>query len=189
MGELTATLQKLNDLTARLERLESRSPFQNGMFLFSPFSPAELDDPLYHANGDLISVDSEPGQKLLALPQAYKTRWKIVVSNGKINVPNLYASDGRGYFFRASGTPGTIQADIIRNIKGTDAKHTNRFTDIAYSGPYGTETIVGTTVFAGSVQAAGVRLERSDFDASRCVATGNENRPINVGLTPAVILI
>ncbi|MDE9455905.1 phage tail protein, partial [Xenorhabdus bovienii] len=52
----------------------------------------------YVMTGEKFSVDSPPGIALRSLPVSYKSAWRIVETDGYINVPNYFTWDGRGYF-------------------------------------------------------------------------------------------
>jgi hypothetical protein len=173
------------------DRLAKLSFLRSGMIFFMPFSPDELPDFLYHANGDYTSVTSEPGKALVALPQSYKTFWNIVVNatNDTIPLPDCYAPDGRGYFPRASNTPGTTQGDAIRNIQGILETIVAKQHIDNHTGPFYTaETFYANNRYQSIVDNAWDRI-KPGIDASLCVPTANENRPISLGLTPAVLLI
>ena len=83
-----------------------------------PFPADALPKGWYHANGDQYEDTTPQGRALSALPDALKQAFRIVLTGTKINLPNFYHTDGRGYFLRASKTLGTIQDDAIRNIVG-----------------------------------------------------------------------
>jgi hypothetical protein len=180
-------LQKVNALAAELARMKAY--FRPGLVVLFPFRPDDLPDYFYHANGDLCLLSSPQGQALNALPQEYKDDYKIVANaaNGTINLANWYATDGRGYFPRASATPGAVQQDMIRNIEGVFKGYVGRTTATACTGAlYGSSPNAGQTL-SGKLDGTSV-LEFPSLNASLAVPTGPENRPINMGVTPAMFL-
>lgn len=165
-----------------------------------PFRHDELPFGWYFQNGDNYLLSSAQGQALNSLSANYKIDHRITIKtiNGLqyINVPTAFAPDGRGYFMRAvNGTTrqvGSIEGDAIRNIKGA-----------LQDGPgqafIGHENVTnGRTDGAISIHHSGdewlqngsrhLRWAFFNFDASRVVPTANENRPINIGLTPTIYL-
>jgi hypothetical protein len=164
-----------------------RYPYLGAMEL-SPFRPDALRPFWYHMNGDLTDKASPQGMALLSLPQDFRDDWGIVASGNYVPLPDWYAQDGRAYFPRAGAVPGVIQQDMIRNIAGLNANQSNHDLSISHTGPFGTGTIVTTNSFGATYASSNIRLERPDFDASRCVPTGPENRPVNRSLTPAIFL-
>lgn len=152
-----------------------------------PFSPTALKDGWYHANGDKYSTSSPQGKALLSLSEEYRTAFKITARDEQINLPNLYHSDGRGFFFRASKTVGAIQEDAIRNLTGTAQFNGQEAAQVQSSGVFNTETAGHRrpNLFANDYDRDVARLS---FDASRVVPTAEENRPLNIGMTPAIYL-
>ena len=170
-----------------------------------PFRPSELPPGWYFRNGDNYLLDSQQGRALDSLSANYKEDYKITIKviNGKqyINVPSAFAPDGRGYFERAAnGTTravGSIEDDAIRNIKGSlplgNFKALLGHAKITTGDKNGAIAIqsAGDDYLASSASSANSRSLSwmfFDFDASRVVPTDNENRPINIGLTPAIYL-
>ena len=159
-----------------------------------PFRANELPFGWYFRNGDNYLLNSPQGQVLNQLSDNYKRDHQITIKNinGQqyINVPSAFAHDGRGYFERAiDGTTrqvGTIEGDAIRNIYGA-------FYPISET--FGAEgDAIGVfqkaECFSNHTPASTDRGQADGvvFDASRIVPTANENRPINIGLTPAIYL-
>jgi len=160
-----------------------------------PFRASELPPGWYVRNGDNYPLGSPQGVVLNSLSDNYKRDYQITIKtiSGQkyINVPTAFASDGRGLFERpVDGTTrqvGTVQNDAIRDIWGHFdtgvVPHHDEYTKGAF---FGTTAINPTnTAFQSSTswQTCGF-----DFYASRVVPTANENRPINIGLTPAIYL-
>ena len=148
----------------------------------------------YLATGDKYAENSPQGQALKALPESYKRAFKIELKNGQINTPNLFHTDGRGYFLRSSKNLGEVQGDAIRNITGTldsgDAGNMQLFEGIENDG-------VGALYVSRKKWKAWIpdngggadgRPAAVSFDASRVVPTADENRPLNIGFLPAIYL-
>lgn len=95
---------------------------------------------------------------------------------GLSNVPDL-----RGRFIRmvggnAAGLGGT-QEDCIRNITGYFDTNSEHF-DTSAGGPF-TKTVVGNRRNVGGDWGSSNRV---NFDVSRSVPTGPENRPVNMAM-------
>lgn len=165
-----------------------------GDFRLMPFRANELPFGWYFRNGDNYLLSSPQGKALNGLSNNYKHDHQITIKNinGQqyINVPSAFAHDGRGYFERAiDGTTrqvGTIEGDAIRNIYGAFYPISETF------GAEGDATGVfqKAECFSNHTPASTDRGQADGvvFDASRIVPTANENRPINIGLTPAIYL-
>ena len=152
-----------------------------------PFPADALPKGWYHANGDQYEDTTPQGKALSALPDALKQAFRIVLTGTKINLPNFYHTDGRGYFLRASKTLGTVQDDAIRNIVG------NLYFVVSGAGqqtPTGAFGYQGTNGLSLSGQGfkGGHQSNTYVFNAANVVPTANENRPLNIGLTPAIYL-
>lgn len=169
-----------------------------GEIRFLPFRRAELPGGWYFCNGDAYPLSTPQGSALNSLPATMKTDWGIVVAGGAISLPNLLSAEG-GYFIRAvdsaSRYPGSRQADAIRNITGS-------FAISPAAGAAWVNSGSGKSAFSGALKAGAATKTHSFpiaahgynaigdllFDASACVATANENRPMNIGMTPAIYL-
>lgn len=150
-----------------------------------PFPADALPSRWYHANGDKYRRDSPQGKALLALPEAYRNAFRIVESGNEVNLPNLYHSDGRGYFLRSSKTLGEVQGDAVRNVTGRLMYGVSD----GISGAFYIDSVQIGTGRQGFLQKNGTHtLNTFNFDASRVVPTANENRPLNIGFTPAIYL-
>lgn len=163
-----------------------------------PFRSGELPPGWYFCNGDRFALDTAQGEALHALPTHYKTDWAISVSGGAINLPNLL-HNGKGYFLRpvdnASRLPGSVETDAIRNITGL-------FSVGDIMGMTLNGAVTGTSRFEGAFKSSaftktyawnGYSLGANStgnlmFDASLAVPTADENRPANLGMTPAIHL-
>lgn len=155
-----------------------------------PFRASELPPGWYFRNGDNYLLDSQQGRALDSLSANYKEDYNITIKviNGKqyINVPSAFAQDGRGYFERpANGTTrqvGSVEDDAIRNIW---ARYGNFIVSaLDATGAFNINAIA-SPAYGGNAHGWHADIL---FDAARVVPTANENRPINIGLTPAIYL-
>lgn len=146
-----------------------------------PFSPADLAEccPGWHfCNGDQYLLTSEVGKALNALPANFKAAWGIAVSGENISIPNMFYSDGRGYFLRA--------------VNGTTRQVGNAELD-AFQG-HEHNAIVSTVCCAGGGSAVAFARDVSrttnivDKSGYGTVRYATETRSINIGQTPAIFL-
>ena len=161
-----------------------------------PFRRDELPFGWYFRNGDNYLLSSPQGQVLNGLSINYKNDHCITIKtiNGQqyINVPTAFAPDGRGFFERAvNGTTrqvGSVEGDAIREIwghfdTGVVKNHymyaTGAFAGVDAKNPYNSS-------FQASPEQTGTY--GYDFNASRVAPTANENRPLNIGMTPVIYL-
>jgi hypothetical protein len=190
MGSSSSVWTKLAELERKLAMMAGETYYPGEIKLWS-FPPDELPEHWYLPNGDLTSVNSEPGKALMALSPAYKSHWGVTVQNGMVSLPNVFDDSGDGLFFRAvNGTARTVgsrQGDAIREIEGVSANLVIRIKSESYSGPFFGELITAGQGLNGNVNSA-TNHERPGFRASQCVPTASENRPKNVGLTPGIYL-
>lgn len=166
-----------------------------GEFRLMPFRANELPFGWYFRNGDNYLLFSPQGHALNRLSANYKSDHQITIKtiNGQqyINVPSAFAPDGRGYFERpANGTTrqvGSIEDDAIREIWG----HFDTGV-VDFHANYARGAFLGTSAIYPENGAFQPKKEWHawgfDFYASRVVPTANENRPINMGMTPAIFL-
>lgn len=160
-----------------------------------PFRASELPTGWYYPSGDYFELTSTVGKALNALPENYKADWGIVISGTTIRLfdpEKFFAADGGsntvGRFFRpvdgSARLPGSTEDDAIRNITGSavvmSAAQTHSFT--------GAFTNVGTGLTYTTGSGTNTANYGITLNASRTVPTASENRPFNVGLTPAVYL-
>ena len=159
-----------------------------GKIDFLPFRVAELPVGWYFCNGDQYPLSSPQGAVLTRLSTNFKTDWGITTSGSNISLPNMFHTDGRGYFLRATnGTTrqvGNVELDALQNITGT----------------YPIVTAPGTVSGAMYNYASGGNSSANTggsfgyltlgFDASRSVGarTATETRALNRGMTPAIFL-
>jgi hypothetical protein len=168
------------------------SALRVGDIAFSPFRPADLKRGWYHANGDRYDLSTPQGKALAGLPAQYKTDWGITESGGSINLPNLYSSDGRGYFPRAGAVPGAAQGDAMRELAGqmysniAGTADTDLLGTVA-GGVLSLQSDVHNKGYAQMVGATSVR-DVVEFRASNVVETADEFRPVNVTFCPTVFL-
>ncbi|MDR0620720.1 MAG: hypothetical protein LBJ61_02425 [Deltaproteobacteria bacterium] len=176
----------LEDFEERLAKLENQTP--PGTFLLLPFRVGNLPFGVYYANGDLYPLTSTQGIALNSLPSSYKTDWAIVTSGDNINLPNLFAADGRGYFPRVGSVPGVEQGDAIRNFSGMIGANINIPSQpYVQTGPFYFVSQYPNTIL--SVQSSsGCNYGDVYMNPSRVVPTATENRPINKSLVPGVWL-
>lgn len=168
-----------------------------------PFRANELPFGWYLMNGDNYLLNSPQGNVLNKLSNAYKSDYGITIKTINkqqyINVPSMFASDGRGYFERAvngvSRQVGSWEHDAIRNIYGQQAVRGNVDASLDTSGPFTPYTYVFGYSRGKGNQAVAISDPNnlspsvvSTFDASKVVPVANENRPINIGKTPAIHL-
>ncbi|MWP48509.1 MULTISPECIES: prophage tail fiber N-terminal domain-containing protein [unclassified Gilliamella] len=160
-----------------------------------PFRRDELPFGWYFRNGDNYLLDSPQGRALNSLSANYKRDHNITIKtiNGKqyINVPTAFAHDGRGYFERAvDGTTrqaGSVEGDAIRDIWGHfDTGVVDNHSNYARGAFFGTRAIYPEN---GAFQPKkDWHAWGYDFRASNVVPTANENRSINIGMTPTIYL-
>lgn len=187
IGALNAAIEgevaKRKDMQAKLHPVGKTDEF--------PFRADELPFGWYPRNGQEIALDTPQGQALNSLSDAYKEDWGIAVreDGGEmvINLPNAFNSDGRGYFIRAGSEPGVVQGDAIRNITGSAYSYNGSgvFTKVHFTGAFYTGNAV-TYAYSAELNSNG--CNQIIFDASRIVPTAEENRPINITMTPAIYL-
>lgn len=186
-----SVITDLTDVNNKIELIKTKL----GDFRLMPFRANELPFGWYFRNGDNYLLHSPQGQVLNQLSDNYKRDHQITIKdiNGQkyINVPSAFASDGRGYFERAiDGTTrqvGSVEGDAIREIwghfdTGVVDYHVN-YAKGAFAGSNAINPNGGAFQPAREWMAWGY-----EFFASRVVPTANENRPINIGLTPVIYL-
>ena len=186
-----SVITDLTDVNNKIELIKTKL----GDFRLMPFRANELPFGWYFRNGDNYLLNSPQGQALNQLSDTYKRDHQITIKtiNGQqyINVPSAFAPDGRGYFERAidgsTRQVGSAEGDAIRDIwghfdTGVVDNHAG-YAKGAFVGSYAINPKGGAFQPARDWDAWGY-----EFFASRVVPTANENRPINIGLTPAIYL-
>lgn len=140
---------------------------------FLPYRPDELPDFYYFCNGDRYPTDSPQGERLLSTSANFKLDWGITVVDDTINVPNMFYTDGRGFFVRAvDGT--TRQVGNIQNDAIEDHSHN---LNISNEGVYGAGSTFGIRNL-GTMRSGNVLNAKAD----------TETRSLNIGMTPAIRL-
>ena len=182
-----SSIETLAMTVAELEKSVGKAGAGDGVFvgkieLLSTTADA-MPAKWYLATGDKYPESSPQGQALKSLPEAYKTALKIELRDGQINTPNLFHSDGRGYFLRASKMLGEVQGDAVRNVEGQTGLSKNGYE----TGPFSSAK-VSYPHYVASHTVSGKSAEASLFNLSRSVPTANENRPLNIGFLPAIYL-
>ena len=161
-----------------------------GDWRLMPFRRDELPFGWYFRNGDNYLLSSPQGQALNSLSANYKNDHSITIKtiNGLqyINVPTAFAPDGRGFFERpVNGTTrqvGSWESDTIRNIT---ARFGNFLTSSRNaSGAFRVDSSANPA-YDGNSHGWHTAIS---LDASLAVPTSHENRPIYMGLTPAIYL-
>jgi hypothetical protein len=182
---LQQIVQSLADLKEILERVKP----EPGEIFITSLSVSELKFGFYHANGDKYELGTAQGGVLNGLSADKKARWRIAVSGTKINLPSLYYSDGRGFFPRAGVTPGMVQTDAIRNFTGS-VRAIYQETSENRTGVFATakETFQSNSYMSTGSLSGGLINWVAGINASLQVPTADENRPLNVTMTPAVYL-
>lgn len=154
-----------------------------------PFRHDELPSGWYFCNGERFLLTSPQGEVLSALSENFRADWGLEEDLCSISLPNLFHEDGRGCFLRAvDGTKrqvGAWEEDAIRNITGR-MSGINTNLDNPVNGAFQHEATNWT--HAAHNPSGGVGLRMATFDASRVVPTAEENRPLNLGMTPAIYL-
>ncbi|SOB60526.1 protein of unknown function [Pseudodesulfovibrio profundus] len=160
-----------------------------GELRLMPFRAEHLPPGWYVGNGDQYADDSAQGGALLSLSAEYRADWGISLAGGLINVPNLFDVDGNGYFLRpvdgVARQIGSIQGDAIREIKGSI---TTNFSDLLFNSSSGALSVEPLGTGGNGLATGNGHDSTVNFKASDAVPTASENRPINIGLTPAIYL-
>ena len=183
---------------SRFETIEGRLNEMSGVvgeIRYLPFRPTALLSGWYFCNGDKYATTSEQGVVLAGLPTAFKSDWGIVVASSLINVPNFFDADGLGYFVRAADGEtrqvgsAAAQDDAMQNITGVLGKWVPTKSTELPTGVFGINSITGAGGWFTGTSPGGVHNWAAiDIDASRLVRTADENRPKNIGMTPAIYL-
>ena len=170
-----------------------------GDIRLTPYRAGALPFGWYFCNGNRYAVDSEPGKALAGLTPQFRSDWKIAVdANNTINLPNMFHSDGRGYFIRSvNGTArqaGSVEADQMRPITGT----TTRWGGYSSAGP--TVLTAATGAFSTNTEGrgnivenyalTGVKFNYDTFNSALLGTnySGADTHPLNIGMTPAIYL-
>ena len=187
-----SVIAELTNIDNEIELIKTKI----GDFRLMPFRANELPYGWYFRNGDNYLLSSAQGQVLNRLSNNYKRDHQITIKNinGQqyINVPSAFAPDGRGFFERAvNGTTrhvGTIEGDAIRNITGNFDNVLTSISDSTTGAFYRRSTHNKYNISKIGDGNGGELVSGDNFDASRVVPTAHENRPVNIGMTPAIYL-
>lgn len=185
------------------EQQTSTNGLYPGEIRLFPFRHDQLPFGWYFCNGERFLLTSPQGEALSGLTEEFRTDWGLEEDLCSISLPNLFSRDGRGCFLRPvdglTRQVGAEEGDAIRNITGTYQTYAGPTAALAY-GAVGVgsasnqpqKCVAGafklgeaTQNAPGAVVARGYALA---FDASRVVPTAPENRPLNLGMTPAIYL-
>lgn len=152
---------------------------------FLPYRPDELPDFYYFCNGDRYPTDSPQGEVLLSTSANFKLDWGITVVDDTINVPNMFYTDGRGFFVRAvDGT--TKQVGSIKNDEFRSHSHKANYMRgmVGQNNQYWAVTPDNRdTPYSGS------EFEKSSVAVDPVLPTGGEEtHPLYIGMTPAIRL-
>lgn len=160
-----------------------------------PFRYNELPAGWYFCNGERFLFTSIQGEVLSSLSENFRADWGLEEDMCSISLPNLFHEDGRGCFVRpvdgVERQVGVVQEDAIRNITG-GATNIPEDNGIAY-GYYSEFGKMSGAFKLGekcpcSYAGTPYELHGLAFDASLSVPTAEENRPLNIGMTPAIYL-
>lgn len=168
-----------------------------------PFRAGSLPGGWYFCGGGALDLATPQGRALAELPESFKTDWGIAVSGNFVSLPNLFDPEtGSGLFPRAVNSaarlPGSVQTDAIRNITGSYSYAplvgmvaTKMSTKSPLSGAFTTfsNTLTRSYGIAAALNTGGENsVGDLSFDASLSVPTAEENRPVNIGMTPGIYL-
>ena len=157
------------------------------------FRAPDLPEKWYFTNGDTFPLTSPQGQALNGLSNNFKLDWGISITDNNINVPNMFESNGRGYFLRpVNGTlrqVGDLELSAAPEITGSHS----------FSPSLQPPSLVTGSFAAGAVNTAGDVLSQSQngqtltFSARRSSivygrGSTTEVRPSSLGVTPAIYL-
>lgn len=163
-----------------------------------PFRHEELPHGWYFCNGERFAFTSPQGDVLCGLSENFRADWGLEKDECSISLPNLFSQDGRGCFLRPvdglTRQVGAEQGDAIRNITG-EVERIRQNTapcgsSIALAGAFvrGPHH-ASQTYLVGNAKSSNVsEIASLLFDASQVVPTAPENRPLNLGMTPAIYL-
>lgn len=178
------------DVRTRLTANLGVSPWFRGKIDLLPVRHSDLSlyaPGWYFCNGDLYPLSSVQGGALFDLPANLKNDWSITVSGNNISLPNMFYSDGRGYYLRAvNGT--TRQVGSIQNHA------TAQFGGNIYSvvSPGDGTNITTDGIFSNSGWQRGANFYQSPgggvFNISIWIGDATESRSINRGMIPAIFL-
>lgn len=177
------------------ERLESKvavviaKATAIGMISFLPFRFNQLPTGWYFINGIRYNNDTAQANAINALSAEFKSDWGITNNGATTNVPNWFYG-GRGPTMRgvdgSSRQVGSVEDGAIQNVTGAFASRGPNWIGFNYiSGAfYGDSPLVMRSGGNDNVTMSG----NVYLNISRQVATANEVRMLNRGMTPAIFL-
>ena len=140
-----------------------------------PFTTDEIPRGWYFCNGDNYALTSSQGKILNSFSNTYKTNWGIVVDGENICVPNMFYSDGRGYFIRSvDGTTravGSIAHDELASAFRNITSSTN-----------------DPSVSDGEVGDIWIKVIEDDQIGPVTETLGDDTHPLNIGMLPVIYL-
>ena len=174
------------------QNVENPQTPANGLYVgeirLLPFRHDELPFGWHFCNGERFLLTSPQGEVLSGLSENFRADWGLEEDLCSISLPNLFHEDGRGCFLRPvdglTRQVGAVEGDAIRNIMGRFCG-VNTNDDRPYTGPFYKSE--GNWLI-GALASEGMGIRMVNFDASRVVPTAAENRPLNLGMTPAIYL-
>lgn len=180
------------------QNVENPQTPANGLYVgeirLLPFRHDELPFGWHFCNGERFLLTSPQGEVLSGLSENFRADWGLEEDLCSISLPNLFHEDGRGCFLRPvdglTRQVGAVEGDAIRNITGRvgGGIHNRVFwAGLQDAGAFLGSANDGYANMPGSKTADGGGVVAS-FDASRVVPTAPENRPLNLGMTPAIYL-
>ncbi len=183
----------------------SASILKPGIWMDMPFRKTQLPPGWYVRDGYRYALESREGQALLGLSEEYRQDHGITVTEEGINVPNAFSDSGKGCFSRPvdgeTRLPGSIEQDAARPVRvdvtgGFSGDTPGYFESMYPANPNGVFKSVGSVMrygFQGGYtwQRIGLDLSGLRLSLSSAVAQenqGDENRPLNIGMTPCIYL-
>lgn len=162
-----------------------------------PFPPNEL--PAYHyvPNGEGLLKTSEAGKTLLAMSTAYKSAHHVTTNSTHIFLPNVFDSNGDGYFPRfvdgVNRKVGSKQADAAPNIVGSIRPNVTRTNSnsVSNSGALANTSMYKVDQYGGgsySLNGGTLSINASRSSPVYGRDSSIEIRPKNYGFTPAIYL-
>ena len=207
------TTDKLSDFSITTAKLANNTVTQGklsddvirkltpiGEIKLLPFRPDEFPEGWYYPSGDYFPLTSDIGKVLASFSENFKWDWGIIEDgNGNIRLldpAKFFATDGAGNtvgrFPRlvdgVTRFPGSTQNDAIRPAQGTI--NFRQYGVNAIRQPNTVFQHVNTSIVAGALTAGATNGNTTDviFNIAGAMATANEIRPFEFGMTPAIFL-
>ena len=168
-----------------------------------PFRHDELPAGWHFCNGERFLLTSPQGEALSGLSENFRADWGLEEDLCSISLPNLFHEDGRGCFLRPvdglTRQVGASQEDAIRNITGGRRNYAGPTAADGYGAVGGGSASNQPEKCATGAFKLGEATRKgpgfvntpgcvSAFDASLAAPAAEENRPLNLGMTPAIYL-